>query len=224
MSLEHSPSSAQYWNIPVLFDTSILEDSSHDYMYLECSWRPCIKLFNVMHKLYNENSPPAKRRRLTKPNATLSQKIEVVDYIKTKKVSQTKAAKNFGGKWPELQIKLPLISSWMTQKASLKEKFAANQRPDVKKNPVTKCPQINAALELWISHCTSSDVLSIGDLLRQKWKRYATIFQEDGAEELKLSESWLNLIKARTGLKQVRRHGEGESVNINDVYQEIARL
>ncbi|KAI1006655.1 hypothetical protein K3495_g1559 [Podosphaera aphanis] len=112
----------------------------------------------------------------------------------------------------------------MKQDASLREKFAADQRPDVKKDPVTKCPQTNAALELWISLYTSSNVLLTGDLLRQKWKHYATNFQEDGAEELKPSGGWLNSIKARTGLKQVRRHGEGESMNINDVYLEIARL
>ncbi|KAI1001662.1 hypothetical protein K3495_g6543 [Podosphaera aphanis] len=44
--------------------------------------------------LYNENSPPAKRRRLTKPNATLSQKIEVICYIKTKKSPKLKLLKN----------------------------------------------------------------------------------------------------------------------------------
>ncbi|KAI1002151.1 hypothetical protein K3495_g6049 [Podosphaera aphanis] len=54
---------------------------------------------------------PAKRRRLIKPNATFSQKIEFIDYIKIKKVSKTKAATKFDGKWPELQIKQPLISS-----------------------------------------------------------------------------------------------------------------
>ena len=52
MSLEHSQCSTQYWNIPILLDTSVLEDSSYDYEYLECSWRPCIKLFTAMHNLY----------------------------------------------------------------------------------------------------------------------------------------------------------------------------
>ena len=112
----------------------------------------------------------------------------------------------------------------MKQEESLREKFAENQGKDVKRDIVVKFPLTNAALELWVSHCTSSNVLLTGDILRQKWKSYATIFQEEGAEELKLSNGWLSSIKARTGLKQVQRHGEGESVNLGDVNRERARL
>lgn len=57
-------------------------------------------------------------------------------------------------------------------------------------------------------------MLLTGEILPQKWKDFAAIIKENRLVELKLSNDLLDSMNARTSLKQVKPHGEGQSVSV----------
>lgn len=69
----------------------------------------------------------------------------------------------------------------------------------------------------------SSDAVNLGDIAPEI-EEFCCINQGGWGAELKLSNSWLDSMKAQISLKQVRRHGEGQSVSINHANQERTRL
>ncbi len=79
-------------------------------------------------------------------------------------------------------------------------------------------------LELWVAQAMHDDILLTGDIIRQKWTRFADMAGIPQDDRLSLSEGWLTSFKRRNGLKEVRKHGEAGSVNLQDVEQERVRV
>ncbi|KAF8266411.1 hypothetical protein EI94DRAFT_1585564, partial [Lactarius quietus] len=52
-----------------------------------------------------------------KENATLAQRIKILDWYHRYKQGQMKTAEHFASIYPNLQIKQPLISSWLKDEA-----------------------------------------------------------------------------------------------------------
>jgi hypothetical protein len=52
---------------------------------------------------------------MKKENATLTHRIEILDWYHKNRENQSKMAKHFGPIYPNLQIKQPLISLWVKE-------------------------------------------------------------------------------------------------------------
>ena len=56
-----------------------------------------------------------KTHSITKENATLAQRIEILNWHHEQKKSQQETATYFNTKYPSLQLKQPLISAWLKE-------------------------------------------------------------------------------------------------------------
>ena len=72
-------------------------------------------------------------------------------------------------------------------------------------------------LDLWVSKATADGVLLTGKIICQKWQKFADLTGVPDNEQLKLSEGWLSRYKVRTGLKEIKHHGEAGSVALAKV-------
>lgn len=67
-------------------------------------------------------------------------------------------------------------------------------------------------LDLWVSAALLDNILLTGEVLRQKWTRFADLAGIPNDDHLKLSDGWLARYKTRMGLKELKCHGEAASV------------
>lgn len=88
----------------------------------------------------------------------------------------------------------------------------------------TEHPQITEMLELWVAKAMHDGILLTGEVLRQKWNRFADLACIPTDERLKLSNGWLESFKDRVGLKQMKRYGEAASANMTTVAEERKRV
>lgn len=59
-----------------------------------------------------------------KENATLEQRIEILDWYRTSGKTQDETAEHFDKIYPNLKIKQPLVSAWAGQEESLRDRWA----------------------------------------------------------------------------------------------------
>jgi hypothetical protein len=79
-------------------------------------------------------------------------------------------------------------------------------------------------LDLWITKAMADKILLTGEVLRQKWRKFADLAGVPDDERLSLSEGWLTWLKTRTGLKNMKHHGEAASVASETVEKEQQRI
>ncbi len=164
---------------------------------------------------------------MKKENATLEQRIEILDWYHKNKKNQSKTAEHFTPIYPNLQIKQPRISKWVKNEAKIREQWEqANHKSDrtAKRARQTEHPEVSEMMYLWVSKAMGDGILVTGEVLRQKWNAFADlvgILQED---RLKLSNGWLARFKERNGLKEMKRHGEAASANADTVETERKRI
>jgi hypothetical protein len=77
---------------------------------------------------------------------------------------------------------------------------------------------------LWVSKAMNDGILLTGEVLRQKWNTFADLVGIPEDDRLKLSNGWLGRFKERNGLRQMKRHGEAASSNIDTVEKERKRV
>jgi len=77
---------------------------------------------------------------------------------------------------------------------------------------------------LWVSKAMADRILLTGEVLRQKWNRFADLVGIPDDERLHLSNGWLARFKDRNGLKEMKRHGEAASANADTVEEERRRI
>ena len=83
---------------------------------------------------------------------------------------------------------------------------------------------VSEMLELWVSKALAEKVLLTGEVIRQKWTKFADLAGVPEDERLRLSEGWLTWFKTRTGLKEIKRHGEAASASSDIVNKERLRI
>jgi hypothetical protein len=79
-------------------------------------------------------------------------------------------------------------------------------------------------LDLWITKAMADKILLTGEVLRQKWNKFADLAGVPEDERLNLSEGWLTRYKTRNGLKNIKRHGEAASAESEIVEKEQQRV
>jgi len=63
-----------------------------------------------------------------------------------------------------------------------------------------------------------------GEVLHQKWTRFADLADVPEDEQLGLSDGWLTKFKARHRLKNIKWHGEGASANSAAIAQDRQQI
>ena len=100
----------------------------------------CMFLINcIFHTVTNEPTSPEDRPRKEKvpsnkecaapvftkrENATLAQHIEILNWYHANSKNQSKTAKHFSPKYPNLTTKQPLVSTWVKKEAKWQEEWA----------------------------------------------------------------------------------------------------
>ena len=79
-------------------------------------------------------------------------------------------------------------------------------------------------MDLWVSEAMSKNILITGEVLRQKWTKFANLLGIPEDERLNLSDGWLARFKARNGLKEFKRHGEAASMCMDTANREHERI
>ena len=161
-----------------------------------------------------------------KENATLAQRIEVLDWHHANGKNQSRTAKHFNVVYPNLQIKQPLVSAWVKDEAKWREESASNRAgfQAAKRARQTLHPAVTEMLDLWVSNAMLNNILVTGEVLRQKWTTFAGLAGIPKDEHLILSNGWLACFKARNNLKEYKRHGEAASVGPDAAQRERERI
>ncbi|KAJ6605570.1 hypothetical protein DFH09DRAFT_1067823 [Mycena vulgaris] len=63
-----------------------------------------------------------------------------------------------------------------------------------------------------------------GEIIRQKWIRFADLVGIPEDERLALSEGWLGALTKVCGLKELKRHGEADSADLVDIEADRKRI
>ena len=180
----------------------------------------------VKVSLSSSNKEPAGPVFTKKENATLGQRIEILNWYHANGKNQSKTAKHFDQLYPNLKIKQPLVSAWVKDEAKWRDEWAHTsvQTHSAKRICQTQHPEVSEMLDLWVSKAMADNLLVTGEVLRQKWTKFADLARVPEDERLSLSEGWLACVKNRNGLKQLKRHGEGGSVDLERVEGERRRI
>lgn len=178
-----------------------------------------------------QNEPNEKRGRAApvftqKENATLEQRIEILDWLHENDATQTETAKHFDPIYPNLKIKQPLVSAWVKLEDKLRADWAnaTGQARTAKRVRQTQHPDVTEMMDLWVSEAMSNNILITGEILRQKWTRFADLVGIPEDNRLSLSDGWLARFKVRNGLKEFTRHGKAASVGAETVEKERERI
>ena len=165
---------------------------------------------------------------IKKENATLAQRIKILDWYQKTKQSQVKTAAHFDKIYPNLKLKQPIISDWIKNERMWRERWAADQaigrEGQVKQAKQTEHPMVTKMLELWVAMAMQDGVRLTGEVIQQKWTHFADAEGIPGDEQLQLSDGWLASFKRRCGLKEFKAHGKAASADSVDVEQERKRI
>lgn len=162
---------------------------------------------------------------MKKENATLAQRIEILDWHKENGRNQSKTARHFNTIYPNLKLKQPIISDWAKNEKKWRERWDGEKlEQGAKRMRQTQHPEITEMLDLWVSQAMKNEIIVTGEVLRQKWRAFATIAGIPEDDHLKLSNGWLMKFKARNGLKEFKRHGDAASSSPETVEQERKRV
>jgi hypothetical protein len=143
----------------------------------------------------------------------LGQRIEILDWHHANGENQSKTAKHFDVIYPNLQLKQPRISVWCKNEEKWQEEYEISMGSGrfAKRICQTQHSEVIEMLDLWISKAMADNILLTGEVLCQKWRRFADLARVPDDERLSLSEGWLTWFKTRNVLKNIKRHGEAAS-------------
>lgn len=157
--------------------------------------------------------------------ASHKQRVEMLDWYHANGKNQTKTAKTFAQKYPNVMIKQPLVSSWVKNEQEICQHYAQDATGGTFKwMQQTSYPEVTEALDLWISKAMENGLFLSSELLRQKWTAFANLAGIPDDSRLTLSNGWLESLKKRNNLRLTRRHGEAGSANPKVVAEEWVRV
>lgn len=161
-----------------------------------------------------------------KENATLSQRIEILDWYHANGKNQSKTAKHFNMIYPNIKLTQPRVSEWLKQEGRWREEFDkhSGSAAKMKRARQTEHPEVTEMMEIWVKTALQKKVTLTGELLRQKWIVFADAANIPVEDRLTLSNGWLARFKNRLGLKEYKNHGEAGSADLEDVEREQKRI
>jgi hypothetical protein len=157
-----------------------------------------------------------------KENATLAQRIEILNWFHENGENQSKTARHFDPIYPNLKLKQPIISDWVKDEQKWRTQWESQQATEYKAKHVrqTQHPQVTEMLDLWVSQAMRSGIILMGEVLHQKWTAFADLVGVPEEDRLKLSDGWLGKFKTRNGLREFKRHGDAASSDAETIEAE----
>ncbi|VDB96611.1 unnamed protein product [Peniophora sp. CBMAI 1063] len=153
-------------------------------------------------------------------NASLEQRIEILDWHHTNGKNQSKTAKHFAPIYPNLCIKQPLISAWLKDETRWRQRWAESEASHnvdyakrAKRAKQVEHPEVDEMLELWVAKAMRDNVHLSGEILHLKWMRFADLAKVPLVEYLSLSDGWLTSFKKHCGLREFKCCGEAASAD-----------
>ena len=131
--------------------------------------------------------------------------------------------KHFDSIYPNLKMKQPLVSAWVKDKPKWWEEWEhsnCDRGSTTKRACQIQHPEVTEMMELWVSKAMTEGILLMGEVLCQKWTKFADLAGVPQDECLNLSNGWLSRFKAHTGLKQFKCHGDATSADLETVKRE----
>ncbi len=175
-----------------------------------------------------KQKPAASGENTEKRNATLRERIEVLDWYHANGKNQSKTARHFKEIYPDIDIKQPLVSSWVKDEAKWRRDWAASAgmpgAQDARRIRQTEHPEVTEMMDLWVLQAREQGIILSGAVLRTKWKSFADRAGIPSDQQLSLSEGWLARFKDRHDLRSIKRHGEAGSVDPKTVAAERERI
>ena len=112
-----------------------------------------------------------------KENATLEQRIEILDWHHANGENQSRTAKHFNAIYPNLQLKQPRVSAWCKNEDKWREEYASGtgSAHSTKRICQTQHPEVTEMLDLWVSKAMAEGVLLTGMVLHQQWTKFANL-------------------------------------------------
>ena len=135
---------------------------------------------------------------MKKENATLAQRIEILDWHHKNGKNQSATACHFAPIYPNLQIKQPLVSAWLKDEVkwhTLQEETGQGGDKSAKRVCQTEHPEVDEMMYLWVLKAMGDGILLTGEVLRQKWHAFADLVGIPEDNQLKLSNRWLESFK-----------------------------
>ena len=132
--------------------------------------------------------------------------------------------------WAKIYLALylvqPKLSDWLKCESAWRAEYerSAGLSHSLKRVRQTQHPEVTEMLDLWVTKAMANNLLITGEVLRQKWKTFADLAGIPDDERLSLSEGWLSHYKTRTGLKQLKWHGEAGSITLETAEKERSRV
>ncbi|KAF9220757.1 hypothetical protein BS17DRAFT_847647, partial [Gyrodon lividus] len=123
-------------------------------------------------------------------------------------------SKHFDVIHPNLRLKQPRTSIWCKNEERWREEYetSTGSAHSAKQICQTQHAEVTKMLDLWVSKAMADRILLTGMVLHQKWIKFADLASVPKDKQLNLSEGWLTQYKTRTGLKEMRCHGEAALV------------
>jgi hypothetical protein len=124
-----------------------------------------------------KKKPPVSTKKV---NATLKQRVEILDWHHAQKSSQGKTASHWNLTYPNLCLKQPTISAWLKDENKYCQQYAdalaKGQPGNAKCVRQTEHPEVNKMLELWVMKAMSDNIHVSGEILRWKRNRLQTLW------------------------------------------------
>ena len=148
-----------------------------------------------------------------KENATLAQRIEVLDWYHANGKNQSKTAKHFESVFPNIMIKQPLVSAWVKNEKKWRDDLESSHDScnNVKCTRQTQHPEVMEMMDLWVLAAMADRINLTGEVLRQKWSTFVDMVDVPEEDRLNLSDGWLTRFKAWHNLKEIKHHGDAGS-------------
>jgi predicted transcriptional regulator len=161
-----------------------------------------------------------------KENATIAQRVEILDWFYANGKNQTKTATHFNMIYLNIKLTQPRVSEWIKQEGRWREECEKhyNSAAQMKRARQTEHPEVTKMMEIWFKTALQQKVTLTGELLRQKWAVFADAANVPIEDRLNLSNGWLARFKIRLGLKEYKYHGEAGSADLGDVEREQQRI
>ncbi|THU75231.1 hypothetical protein K435DRAFT_707514 [Dendrothele bispora CBS 962.96] len=162
-----------------------------------------------------ENAKPATKKKDKQPVfthkevATLSQRIEVLDWYYANDKNQRKTARHFSTIYLNLKLTQPLVSKWLKKEMVWRTQYHQDSAiaSKIKRTHQTQHPEVTEMMDLWVAKAMNDKIQLTGEVLRQKWSHFADLVGIPSDERLTLSDGWLSRFKERNGLRKLKCQG-----------------
>jgi hypothetical protein len=169
---------------------------------------------------------PIHLQKIKKNHTAISNNIkkEICEYIKSNSnIKQNDVALFFNTKYNELNIDRSTVSKIWQNREKWLAILSNSQTSHIFRNRPVQFPELDKALQIWISQAVATGLPLTDMILQQKGLELAQRLniRED---QIKFTNGWIWRFKQRNGLQRVKFSGEANSAPIETLPEERVHL